>query len=66
MFKVEFTQDNKSEILIETKDRKKAADVAISKQAEFKSEQKKGIISLYEISTEAGKPMRKCYDFWEV
>lgn len=66
MFKVEFTQGNASEILIETADREQAAAVAVQKQAEFKAEQKKGIISLYEITTEAGTPMRKCYDFWEV
>ena len=66
MFKVEFTQGNASQILIETADREQAAAVAVQKQAEFKAEQKKGIISLYEITTEAGMPMRKCYDFWEV
>lgn len=66
MFKVEFTQGNASQILIETADREQAAAVAVQKQAEFKAEQKKGIISLYEITTEAGTPMRKCYDFWEV
>ncbi len=66
MFKVEFTQGNKSEILIETADREQAAAVAVQKQAEFKAKQKEGIISLYEITTERGRPMRKCYDFWEV
>lgn len=65
-YKVDFTQGNNSVLLTETNDRKKAADVAVEKQKELKVANEKGIISLYELTTERGSLMRKCLEFWEV
>ena len=63
---VEFTSGDKSERILETTDR--AAAIATAEQEQIKRGEagQKGIISLYEVTTERGQPMRKCYDFWEV
>lgn len=63
---VEFTHENESERIAETPDRAAAIAIGKAKQAEYKAAGKNGIISVYEISTERGLPMRKCYEFWDV
>ncbi len=62
---VEFTH-GESEKLLETADKTVAIATGKAKQAEYKAVNKHGIISCYEITTECGAPMRKCYEFLEV
>ena len=63
---VEFTHGDESGRIDETPDRTAAIAIEKAKQAEYKAAEKSGIISVYEISTECGMPMRKCYEFWNV
>lgn len=63
---VEFTSGDLSERIAETPDKAAAIATGKAKQAEYKAVGKHGIISCYELTTERGAPMRKCYEFWEV
>ena len=60
------SDDEKEKSVIEVADRAAAIATGKAKQTELKAAGKHGIITAYEISTERGIPMEKCYDFWEV
>lgn len=63
---VDFTSGDKTERIAEITDMEKGKVIGKEKQTEYKAEGKKGIISLYETTTERGRPMSKCHEFWEI
>lgn len=66
-FYVKFVSDDEKERLtVELPGKAAAIATGKAKQAEYKAAGKHGIITVYEISTERGMPMEKCYEFWEV
>lgn len=66
IYYVEFTSDDVSERIAETSDKASALKIGKVKQAEYKAAGKKGIITCFELTTERGAPMRKCYEFFDV
>ena len=61
-----FTYGDKTKRLMKTDDKEKAIAKAEKKKAKYLAKNKRGIITLYTISTERGMPMQKCLEFWEI
>lgn len=63
---VSFTENDNSVILHKTPDKAEAVGFAIERQADYKAQGKHGMLTVYTLSTERGKPMQKCFEFLEV
>lgn len=63
---VSFTENDKSVILHKTPDKAEAVEFAKTTQSDYKAQGKHGMLTVYTLSTERGKPMQKCFEFFEV
>lgn len=66
MYYLIFVSGNDSILITKDFDREKVRAVAIESQKELKAEKEKGVIVLYRLTLERGKPLAKCFEFWEV
>lgn len=65
-FFVSYTEKDNSEILHKTPDKAEAVEFAKKTQADYKAKGYHGMLTVYTLSTERGKPMQKCLEFFEV